>query len=105
MKKIVIAALSVFLVFCFMQLAGAKGEAGEELFEQHCSPCHPHGGNVINPDFTLHKKDRDKHGVKTAADIMGKMRHPGPGMMQFTKETVSDKDAKKIADYVLKTFK
>ena len=105
MKKIIITVLSVALVFCFTQLAGANGKTGEELFEQHCSPCHPNGGNVINPDFTLHKKDRDKHGVKTAADIMGKMRNPGPGMMQFTKQVVSDKDAKKIAEYVLKTFK
>ncbi|MEJ2695828.1 MAG: c-type cytochrome [Candidatus Sulfobium sp.] len=105
MKKAVMAALSVSLVFCFLQAAGANGNSGEELFEQHCSPCHPDGSNIINPDFTLHKKDRDKHGVKTAEDIVGKMRNPGPGMTQFTKQMVSDKDAKKIADYILKTFK
>lgn len=105
MKKIFMAALSVSLVFCFIQISGANGKTGEELFEQHCSMCHPHGGNIVNPDFTLHKKDRDRHGVKTAADIMGKMRNPGPGMTQFTKQMVSDKDAKKIAHYILKTFK
>jgi cytochrome c6 len=105
MKKIMMVALSVSLVFCFLQTARAKGTTGEKLFEKHCSLCHPDGGNIINPDFTLHKKDRDKHGVKAAADIMGKMRNPGPGMTQFTKEMVSDKDAKKIANYILETFK
>ncbi|MEJ2683060.1 MAG: c-type cytochrome [Candidatus Sulfobium sp.] len=105
MKKIVLALLSVSLVFCFLQTAGANGKTGEELFENNCSPCHPNGSNVVNPDFTLHKKDRDKHGVKTAADIMGKMRNPGPGMTQFTRQMVSDRDAKKIANYILKTFK
>ena len=105
MKNIVIAALSLTLVLCFAQIAGANGKTGEELFEQHCSACHPNGSNVINPDFTLHKKDRERHGVKTASDIIGKMRNPGPGMMQFPKTAVSDADAKKIADYVMKTFK
>ncbi len=105
MKKIIMLVLSVSLVFCFLQAAGAKGKTGEELFETNCSPCHPGGSNIINPDFTLHKKDRDKHGVKSAADIIGKMRNPGPGMTQFTKEMVPDKDAKKIAGYIMKTFK
>lgn len=105
MKKVVTLVLSVFFVFCFLQLSGAKDKTGKELFEQHCSPCHPNGSNIINPDYTLHKKDRDKHGVKTAADIMGKMRNPGPGMTQFSKQMVSDKDARKIANYIMKTFK
>ena len=53
---------------------------------------------------TLHKKDRDANNVKTPQDIINKMRNPGPGMTQFDKKTISDKDAKKIADYIIKTF-
>ena len=77
---------------------------GEALFKQHCSPCHPDGGNVINPQKTLHKKDREANGVKTAADIVGKMRNPGPGMTKFDEQTIPDADAKEIAEYVLRTF-
>lgn len=77
---------------------------GEALFKQHCYPCHPDGGNVINPQKTLHKKDGESNGVKTAADIVGKMRNPGPGMTKFDEQTIPDADAREIAEYELKTF-
>jgi len=80
------------------------GIRGEELFKQHCFPCHPDGGNVINPQKTLHKKDREANGVKTASDIVSKMRNPGPGMTKFDEQTIPDADAKEIAEYGLKTF-
>ena len=59
----------------------------------------------MNPQLTLQKKDREAHGVNKAEDIIGKMRNPGPGMTQFDKKAIADKDAKKIAEYILKTFK
>ena len=82
-----------------------KGKSGGELFQQHCSACHPDGGNIVNPQKTLHKKDLDANKIKKPGDIVNKMRHPAPGMTQFDKKTVSDADAKKIASYILKTFK
>ena len=82
-----------------------QGKKGESLFKQHCSPCHADGGNILNPQKTLHKKDREANGVKTASDIMGKMRNPGPGMTKFDEKTIPEKDAKEIAEYILKTFK
>lgn len=85
--------------------AKEAGKGGAALFQQHCSPCHPGGSNNVNPKKTLHKKDREANGVKTAADIVGKMRNPGPGMTRFDEKTVPDSDAKAIAEYVLKTFK
>jgi cytochrome c6 len=107
MKRIIAVSVISLFVFASVPIVAAKGSSktGKQLFEQNCSPCHPNGSNVINPAFTLHKKDRDAHGVKTAEDIIGKMRNPGPGMTQFDKSMISDKDAKKIADYILKTFK
>ncbi len=85
--------------------AQKKQPRGAKLFEQHCAACHPNGGNIINPAFTLHKKDRELHGVKTAKDLVGKMRKPGPGMTVFDAKTLPDKDAREIAEYILKTFK
>jgi len=79
--------------------------SGEELFKKHCSACHPDGGNVVNPKKTLSKKDREKNGMKDAQAIVKNMRNPGPGMAKFDKGTVSDKEAKAIAEYILKTFK
>jgi cytochrome c6 len=106
----------LIMFFCTMALAtfatgsfadtkkGAKIDGAKE-FKEHCAECHANGGNMIKPDKTLSKKDREASGVKTAKDIIGKMRNPGPGMTKFDKKTVSDKEAKAIADYIIKTFK
>ena len=99
-----VLAIAVLVVGAAGTAKGA-GKTGEALFKQNCSPCHADGGNNVNPKKTLHKKDREANGVKTAADIMGKMRNPGPGMTTFDEKTVPEKDAKKIAEYILKTFK
>jgi len=108
MKKIFTLVLTAAVLFSFAAAGLAKEEtkatSGEELFAKHCAECHPKGRNITNPMKTLHKKDRDANNVKTARDIVNKMRNPGPGMPQFDKTTISDKDAKKIAEYIIKTF-
>ena len=78
---------------------------GKKEFQEHCAECHVNGGNMIKPDKTLSKKDREANGVKTAKDIIGTMRNPGPGMTKFDKKTISDREARAIADYIIKTFK
>lgn len=85
-------------------VATAEAKSGEELFVQHCTVCHPAGGNIINPEKPLHRKNREANGIKTAADIIATMRNPGPGMNKFDEKTVSAQDAQAIAEYVLKTF-
>ena len=88
-----------------LNAAEKKESAGAKLYQQHCAACHPDGGNIIKPALTLRKKDMDAHGVKTANDIVGKMRNPGPGMTRFDAKTISDKDAKEIAQYILQAYK
>jgi len=78
---------------------------GKKEFEEHCAACHPNGGNVINPAKPLGKKALEGIGVKNAKNIIAKMRKPGPGMTAFDKKSLSDKEAKAIAEYILKTFK
>ena len=106
MKKLVVSA--VVIVASSMVPFGASPaaeQAGETLFKQHCTACHPGGSNIINPKKTLHKNVREANGIKKADDIIKLMRNPGPGMTKFDKNTISDKSAKEIAEYVLKTFK
>lgn len=102
-----IAAASILCFSGINNFAGAdeKGKSSEAEFKEHCAACHPNGGNIINPKKTLHKSDRDANNVRTASDIIGKMRNPGPGMTKFDKKTIPDDEAKKIAEYILKTFK
>jgi cytochrome c6 len=94
----------VALVSVSVGTASSENNNGEALFTQHCSVCHPDGGNIVNPQKTLHKKDREANGVKTASDIINKMRNPGPGMTQFDEKTIPDNDATEIAGYILGTF-
>jgi cytochrome c6 len=105
--KVGVLVVSVVLVLSVAGLNAAekKEPKGAKLFQQHCAACHPNGGNIIKPAMTLHKKEMDAHGVKTAKDIVGKMRNPGPGMTRFDTNTVSDKDAKEIAEYILQAYK
>jgi cytochrome c6 len=104
-KKII--ALSFGLVFAATAATAAHAAApnGKALFEANCAVCHKNGGNIINPQKTLSRKDREDNGVKSASDIVKKMRNPGPGMTKFDKNTLPDKDAKAIAEYIENTFR
>jgi cytochrome c6 len=106
MKKSIVIYLLAITLIIFVGACYAKdsGSSGADLFKQHCSTCHTGGGNVIEPAYTLHKEDMKKHGITKPKDVIAKMRNPGPGMPAFDRNTISDKDAEKIAEYVLETF-
>jgi len=110
MKKGLIAAVSMLTLVLFATAGLADTKKGEKVdgkkeFEEHCAVCHKDGGNLISPTKTLSKKDRQANGVKSAKDIIKLMRKPGPGMTAFDGKTISDKEAKAIAGYILKNFK
>jgi cytochrome c6 len=112
MKQSLVFSVAVFLglcMVCFGTLVFAaekmEGKMGEALFKEHCEICHPDGGNIINPSFTLHRKELAAHGITKPEGIIDKMRNPGPGMTKFNEKTIPDADAKKIAEYILETFK
>jgi cytochrome c6 len=109
MKKCGLAVILFLIAIGVVGVAGmnsmeAAEKTGEQLFKEHCSLCHPEGGNIINPKKTLQKKDRETNNIKTAEDAIRIMRKPGPGMTVFDKNSLSDKDARKIADYIFKKF-
>jgi cytochrome c6 len=110
MKKRLIAAVAMLTLGLFTTAGFADTKKGGKIdgkkeFEEHCVVCHKDGGNMINPTKTLSKKDRDANGVKNAKDIIKLMRKPGAGMTAFDSKTISDKEAKAIADFILKTYK
>ncbi len=97
-------AAAVLLAFHGYAIPAPKASPGEQAFERNCAVCHKDGGNIINPTKTLHRKDLQANGITKPADIIAKMRNPGPGMTKFDKNTIPDKEARAIADYVLKAF-
>jgi cytochrome c6 len=100
----VVSATGLFLFYGHADPA-SKASTGEQAFERNCALCHRDGGNLINPAKTLHGKDLRENGITKPADIVAKMRNPGPGMTTFDRKTIPDKEAKAIGDYVLKAFK
>jgi cytochrome c6 len=95
------AAVGIILVSGCSPQTGMSGEA---LFAQHCAGCHPDGGNTINSQKTLHRKNLESNNIKTPGEIVSKMRNPGVGMPRFDRNIITDKDANKIAKYILKEF-
>jgi len=107
-KLVAPVAMLTLGLFATAGLADTKKEGkldGKKEFDEYCSLCHKDGGNMITPTKTLGKKDREANGVKSSKDIIKLMRKPGPGMTPFDSKTISDKNARAIADYILKTFK
>jgi cytochrome c6 len=109
MRKVTaVIAAGIIMSIGSIILSGGKAvgaeQTGEALFKQNCAICHVNGGNIVNAQKPLHKKEREANGVKTADDIIKRMRNPGPGMTMFDEKTISNKDAHKIAEYILKTF-
>jgi cytochrome c6 len=110
MKKRLIAVVAMLTLGLFATAGLADTKKGEKIdgkkeFLEHCVVCHKDGGNIVTPAKTLSKKDRTANGVKSTKDITKLIRKPGPGMTAFDSKTISDKEAKAIADYILKTFK
>jgi len=110
MKKTLITT-AILATVCLFASTGfcdvKKGEKinGKKEFEKHCAVCHPNGGNIVNAKKPLTSKALKANGIKSAKDIIGKMRNPGPGMNKFDEKTIPNKEAKAIADYIMKTFK
>jgi cytochrome c6 len=98
MKRSIVTALTAVSVGMMSMSAFAAETGGEAIFKAKCAACHPDGGNIINPKETL-------KGIKDAKKITKKIRQGGGGMTAFDAKTVSDADAKKVADYIIKTFK
>lgn len=107
-KSAGIGIIAIVFIISVVATQGNKSIAAEKsggaLFKEHCALCHPGGGNIVNPQKTLHKKDREAHNVLKESDIIHLMRNPGPGMTKFGPSAIPDHEAKKIAEYILKTF-
>jgi len=102
----IILLILVLMMACFSVLiAEAQENIGENLFNEHCVVCHPGGGNIINPKKTLHSSDLKANNVTKPEDIIAIMRNPEIGMSKFDNEKIPDNFAKKLAEYILKTFK
>ena len=83
----------------------ASAPSGEAHFKKLCEACHPYGGNVLRPTKNLSRAVRERNGIRTVNDIVKLLRKPGQDMTVYDEKTLSDKDARNIAAYVIGNFK
>jgi len=106
MGKYLHLVMLILLMTCLSVLiVEAQENIGESLFNEHCVVCHPGGGNIINPKKTLLHSDLAANNITKPEDIITIMRNPGPGMSRFDNDKIPDNFAKKLAEYILNTFK
>jgi uncharacterized membrane protein len=79
------------------QPAPQSYRAGERIFQQLCSRCHPHGGNVIKPQTPIINSTK----LKDLATFKGQIRHPLPPMPAFSPAQVSDRQADELYQYIV----
>src|ERR1039457_1416196 len=79
-------------------------KTGEELFKQFCATCHPDGSNVSDPQRNLRRTTLQDNHITNPEDIIRIMRHPISRMITFDSSTISDQDARVLAEYVLAAF-
>ena len=100
-----ILPLLVLMICRGVPAQAADGSQGQQEFTKNCAVCHPEGRNIINAAKTLHKTSLSGNGIRGPADIVAKIRNPGPGMTRFDEKAIPDETARAIAEYILKTFK
>lgn len=83
----------------------AERQTGAALFRQFCFNCHPDGGNVSDPQRTLRGADLRRHHITAPEDIVRIMRRPISRMIGFDAQTIPDREARAIAEYILTTFR
>lgn len=86
-------------------MAATAFAGGADIFKAKCAACHPDGGNIMQKEKTLHKKDLEANKLKSAKDLVKYFRTPGPGMPKYDAKALPEKDARELAEYILKTFK
>lgn len=98
-----IGAVLMTAIVC-LWVATVAAADGQTLFARHCAGCHNHGGNTVNPAKPLHRLYREANGLRTATDLIAKMRRGGQGMPIYTARDLPEAEARAIAEYILATF-
>jgi uncharacterized membrane protein len=81
-------------------------KAGEALFKENCSSCHPQGGNIIDPNLPL-KQARQLADFETFVAFTRKPTMPdgSPGIMPpFPSAKLSEQQGKQLYQYITKVL-
>jgi mono/diheme cytochrome c family protein len=105
-KEEIFISMATAIIIGLLVIAGpARGTtappSGAQLFKQNCTVCHPQGGNSDNPEVPL----KGSPALKTFATFLSWIRQPRSPMPPFPPSKISDKQARRLYDYILKQEK
>jgi cytochrome c6 len=99
--SVTVVVLTGLFIIAGMQQGTAGPTSGEQLFKENCAACHAGGGNIVNPKMPL----KGAPLLKTFATFLSQIRKPQPPMTAFPPTKISEKQARKLYDYILKQNK
>lgn len=107
-----ILSLICFLAFCTSVALGYFGgeivfggrapeskqghRAGEIVFRNNCSMCHPYGANILFPDRPIIHSPL----LESFQPFLAWLRHPSPPMPSFPPGDIPDEQAQALYDYL-----
>jgi mono/diheme cytochrome c family protein len=106
MKQEIFISMTTAIIIGLLAIAGLTWgttvpPSGVQLFKQNCTVCHPKGGNSDNPKVPL----KGSQALKTFATFLSWIRQPKSPMPLFPPSKISDKQARRLYDYILKQEK
>jgi cytochrome c6 len=106
MKRTVLLSVLAMVLAAGFTIAGmtqgtTAPASGEQMFKEQCAACHANGGNILKPNLPL----KGSPDLKTFAAFLSQIRKPQPPMPAFPPAQISDQQAQKLYDYILKQEK
>jgi cytochrome c6 len=101
-RAVLLSVMGVVLVGVFTLAGMTQGTtapaAGEQLFKDNCMSCHAGGGNILDKEMPL----TGSPDLKTFAAFLTQIRKPKAPMPPFPASKISDTQARRLYDYILK---
>jgi cytochrome c6 len=80
--------------------ASAADPSGSQVFATYCAPCHPNGGNTIDPNKPLQGAPE----LGSYSSFKSFVRQSHKPMPPFTSSEISDADLQKLYNYLSSAY-
>ena len=99
MRPVAMVFVAILVLTTAVMPALATGNAGEQLFQNHCSGCHVNGGNIIRRGRTLKMAALQRNGVDNPEAIAAIARE-GIGQMSGYADVLGEGGDSLVAEWI-----
>lgn len=95
-----ISILSLFFTLVWLlPCLPVNAADGQQLFNNHCAGCHPHGGNIIRRGRTLKLQALQQRQLDTP-DAIARIAREGIGQMSGYAEVLGEEGDQLVAEWI-----